>query len=79
MRDNDGFGNCVAATVALPQQNDPIMNRDATVASQPGKGISMQAALRLITEVQPGGKIEVIDAQLPDGAPVEVIVLLPLH
>jgi hypothetical protein len=37
----------------------------------------MQAALRLITEVQPGGKIEVIDAQLPDGAPVEVIVLLP--
>lgn len=37
----------------------------------------MQAALRLITEVQPGGKIEVIDAQLPVGAPVEVIVLLP--
>ncbi|MFV9506868.1 hypothetical protein [Candidatus Viridilinea mediisalina] len=37
----------------------------------------MQAALRLITEVQPGGKIEVIDAQLPDGVPVEVIVLLP--
>lgn len=36
----------------------------------------MQAALRLITEVQPGGKIEVIDAQLPVGAPVEVIVLL---
>ncbi|NCC33523.1 MAG: hypothetical protein EOM24_16130 [Chloroflexia bacterium] len=37
----------------------------------------MQAALRLITEVQPGGKIEVVDAQLPDGVPVEVIVLLP--
>ncbi len=35
----------------------------------------MQAALRLITEVQPGGKIEVIDARLPDGVPVEVIVL----
>lgn len=37
----------------------------------------MQSALRLITEVQPGGKIEITDAQLPVGAPIEVIVLLP--
>lgn len=37
----------------------------------------MQAALRLTAEVQPGGKIEVVDAQLPVGTPVEIIVLLP--
>lgn len=37
----------------------------------------MQSALRLITEVQPGGKIEIANAQLPVGASVEVIVLLP--
>lgn len=37
----------------------------------------MQAALRLTAEVQPGGRIEVVDAQLPVGTPVEVIVLLP--
>ncbi len=37
----------------------------------------MQAALRLTAQVQPGGKIEIIDAQLPVGVPVEVIVLLP--
>jgi hypothetical protein len=37
----------------------------------------MQAALRIMAEVQPGGKIEVVDAQLPVGTPVEVIVLLP--
>ena len=37
----------------------------------------MQAALRMTAQVQAGGKIEVIDAQLPVGASVEVIVLLP--
>jgi hypothetical protein len=37
----------------------------------------MQAALRFTAEVQPGGKIELVDAQLPVGAPVEVIILLP--
>lgn len=37
----------------------------------------MQSALRITAEVQPGGKIEVVDAQLPVGTPVEVIVLLP--
>ncbi|WP_041332897.1 hypothetical protein [Roseiflexus sp. RS-1] len=37
----------------------------------------MQAALRLTAQVQPGGKIEIVDAQLPVGTPVEVIVLLP--
>ena len=35
----------------------------------------MQAALRLTTRVQPGGKIEVSDSQLPSGEPVDVIVL----
>lgn len=37
----------------------------------------MQAALRMTAQVQVGGKIEVIDAQLPVGTSVEVIVLLP--
>jgi hypothetical protein len=37
----------------------------------------MQAALRLTAQVQAGGKIEVADAQLPVGASVEIIVLLP--
>jgi hypothetical protein len=37
----------------------------------------MQAAVRITAEVQPGGKIEVVDAQLPVGTPVEVIILLP--
>ena len=36
----------------------------------------MQAALRLTTLVQPGGRIEVIDEQLPAGAAVDVIVLV---
>ncbi len=40
----------------------------------------MQTALRLMVEVQPGGKIELVSDQLPVGASVEVIVLLPeLH
>jgi hypothetical protein len=37
----------------------------------------MQAALRMMAQVQAGGKIEVVDAQLPVGTSVEVIVLLP--
>jgi len=37
----------------------------------------MQAALRMTAQVQTGGKIEVVDAQLPVGTSVEVIVLLP--
>ena len=37
----------------------------------------MQTALRTTAQVQPGGKIEIVDAQLPVGTPVEVIVLLP--
>lgn len=36
----------------------------------------MQAALRTTAQVQPGGKIEVVDAQLPEGTSVEVIILL---
>ncbi|HEY0736759.1 MAG TPA: hypothetical protein VGD69_17705 [Herpetosiphonaceae bacterium] len=36
----------------------------------------MQQALRMTALVQPGGKIEVTDADLPVGQPVEVIVLL---
>ena len=35
----------------------------------------MQAALRLTTSVQPGGRIEITDAQLPEGKAVDVIVL----
>lgn len=37
----------------------------------------MQSAIRMTTLVQPGGKIEVTDTQLPAGQSVEVIVLLP--
>jgi hypothetical protein len=37
----------------------------------------MQAALRLTAWVQPGGKIEVSDTQLPTGKSVELIVLFP--
>ena len=37
----------------------------------------MQAALHTTVKVQPGGKIEVTDSQLPIGQSVEVIVLLP--
>ncbi len=37
----------------------------------------MQSALRMTTLVQPGGKIEVTNTQLPEGQAVEVIVLLP--
>jgi hypothetical protein len=37
---------------------------------------AMQAALRLATTVLPGGKIEVVDPQLPSGEAVDVIVLL---
>jgi hypothetical protein len=41
------------------------------------KGSPMQAALRMTAQVQPGGKIEVVDTDLPVGTSVEVIVLLP--
>lgn len=37
----------------------------------------MQAVLRTIAHVQPGGKVEVVDENLPVGAEVEVIVLAP--
>lgn len=37
----------------------------------------MQRALRMTALVQPGGKIEVMDTDLPEGQSVEVIVLLP--
>ena len=36
----------------------------------------MRAALYLQTTVLPGGKIEIVDQELPAGEPVEVIVLL---
>lgn len=36
----------------------------------------MQNALRITTNVQSGGKIEIIDAQLPVGATVEIYVQL---
>lgn len=42
------------------------------------EGNAMQSALRMTALVQPGGKIEVTDTQLPAGQAVEVIVLLPL-
>jgi hypothetical protein len=38
---------------------------------------AMQAALRVTTTVHEGGRIEVIDPQLPSGEAVDVIVLLP--
>ena len=41
------------------------------------KETRMQAALRMTAQVQAGGKIEVVDAQLPVGTSVEVIVFLP--
>ncbi len=37
----------------------------------------MQAALRLKTRVLPGGRIEVTDPELPEGADVELIVMFP--
>ena len=37
----------------------------------------MRAALHLKTTVLPGGKIEIVDQELPAGESVEVIVLLP--
>jgi hypothetical protein len=37
----------------------------------------MQAALRITSKVQPGGKIEVVNTYLPVGATVDVIVLVP--
>ena len=37
----------------------------------------MQTALRLETTVLPGHRIEVIARQLPEGAKVELIVVLP--
>lgn len=36
----------------------------------------MQAALKLATTIQPGGRIEILDSQLPVGEAVDVIVLL---
>lgn len=37
----------------------------------------MQAALRLTTTVQPGGKVEIISSDLKSGDKVEVIILTP--
>ena len=37
----------------------------------------MQTALRMTALVQPGGRIELTDRELPEGQSVEVIVLLP--
>jgi hypothetical protein len=37
----------------------------------------MQAALRMETTVLPGNRVEVSDPGLPEGAKVEVIVVLP--
>ncbi len=37
----------------------------------------MQTALRVTAYVQSGGKIEIVDGQLPVGTPAEVISLLP--
>lgn len=37
----------------------------------------MQNALCLKTTVLPGGKIEITDAELPSGTPVDVFVVLP--
>lgn len=36
----------------------------------------MRAALHLKTTILPGGKIEIVDQELPAGEPVDVIVLL---
>jgi hypothetical protein len=40
-------------------------------------GARVQTALRAKTTILPGGKIELTNADLPDGQDVEVIVLLP--
>jgi hypothetical protein len=40
------------------------------------EGTIMQTALHLKTTVLPGGKIEIVDQELPAGESVEVIVLL---
>jgi hypothetical protein len=37
----------------------------------------MQAAVYFKTTILPGGKVEVTHSELPPGAPVDVIVLLP--
>jgi hypothetical protein len=37
----------------------------------------MQTALRMETTVLPGNRVEVSDPKLPEGAKVEVIVVLP--
>jgi hypothetical protein len=37
----------------------------------------MQTALRMETKILPGNRIEISDPQLPEGANVEVIVVLP--
>jgi hypothetical protein len=42
-----------------------------------GEKIVMQAALRLETTVLPGHRLEVSAPELPEGAKVEVIVVLP--
>jgi hypothetical protein len=41
------------------------------------KVIDMQTTLHIETTVLPGHRLEVSDPQLPDGAKVEVIVVLP--
>ena len=37
----------------------------------------MQKALHIMTKVQPGGKIEIVDPELPVGETVEVVVSQP--
>jgi hypothetical protein len=37
----------------------------------------MQSAIRLETTIQPGHRLEISDPALPEGATVEVIVVLP--
>ena len=37
----------------------------------------MQSALRVSTRVQSGGRVEIVDGQLPVGQSVDVIVLFP--
>ncbi len=37
----------------------------------------MQAALRMETTILPGHRLEISDPQLPEGAKVEIIVVLP--
>jgi hypothetical protein len=45
--------------------------------SQSTEGILMQAALHMETTILPGHRLEISDPQLPEGARVEVIVVLP--